>query len=284
MSVENIATGTQQRQESQALSITQDLVETRCVPTSHCAGDENFVQKGKQTLFVNAAWAISVKCLTKKDGGKFPWIQWPWLVDIELLKKDGHDMRWAISSNTPESQIDDCGKINSGMKDLSIATIGSRNDSEEVEEPKPGSPQEGVGRPQKTGEFNSIHHFHGKESPMSFIKSPASRQDGGHHHVEEIQHFDKPKSGVGVLNRQAEVGSENSAFVSLEQMSSSHTEVDSGSITKVASAIPRDSQQRLGGTKGSKGGYNRGSYQFDGVERGDMDVWRPGNRRPRSEE
>ena len=45
----------------------------RCCTTSHCAGDENPLVQGKQTLFVNAALC---------DGGELA--QKPWLVDVEL--------------------------------------------------------------------------------------------------------------------------------------------------------------------------------------------------------
>ncbi|ROW00777.1 hypothetical protein VMCG_06526 [Cytospora schulzeri] len=59
----------------------KELAKTRCVPTSHCAGDIFFVRKGKQTLFVNAAWSK----VTKHDKGQYT--QWPWLVDIEIPKQ-----------------------------------------------------------------------------------------------------------------------------------------------------------------------------------------------------
>ncbi|PGH11384.1 hypothetical protein AJ79_04885 [Helicocarpus griseus UAMH5409] len=49
----------------------------RCVATSHCFGDVNAVEAGKQTLFVNA----SIKGVDED----YP-VQLPWLVDIELAK------------------------------------------------------------------------------------------------------------------------------------------------------------------------------------------------------
>lgn len=58
-----------------------ELAATRCAPTSHCAGDEAFVEKGKQTLFVNASWSK-----IDKDGTG-DYTQWPWLVDIELCRQ-----------------------------------------------------------------------------------------------------------------------------------------------------------------------------------------------------
>lgn len=45
-----------------------------CLATSHCAGDENPVTKGQQTLFVNAALRDSM----------YQPVQLPWLVDVEL--------------------------------------------------------------------------------------------------------------------------------------------------------------------------------------------------------
>ena len=45
----------------------------KCCTTSHCAGDEHPLEKGKQTLFVNASIC---------DGGLL--VQKPWVVDIEL--------------------------------------------------------------------------------------------------------------------------------------------------------------------------------------------------------
>ncbi|KUI58552.1 putative rhamnogalacturonate lyase C [Cytospora mali] len=59
----------------------RELAKTRCVPTSHCAGDMLFVQKGKQTLFVNASWSQIDKY------GRGEYTQWPWLVDIEIPKQ-----------------------------------------------------------------------------------------------------------------------------------------------------------------------------------------------------
>lgn len=85
LSVQDIRTGAagadQMQEEQQRLSTVRDLAKTRCVPTSHCAGDEEFIQKGRQTLFINASWSLS------KNDDEQPWIQWPWLVDIELPKK-----------------------------------------------------------------------------------------------------------------------------------------------------------------------------------------------------
>jgi hypothetical protein len=48
----------------------------RCYMTSHCRGDEYPLEKGKQTLFVNASAAGREQKLTQK----------PWLVDIELMR------------------------------------------------------------------------------------------------------------------------------------------------------------------------------------------------------
>ena len=48
----------------------------RCCMTSHCAGDEFPLERGKQTLFVNAA----------VTGTEDLPVQWPWLVDVELPK------------------------------------------------------------------------------------------------------------------------------------------------------------------------------------------------------
>lgn len=50
-------------------------IEDRCCRTSHCAGDDNTLTKGKQTLFVNAS--------IKGDEDDQP-MQLLWLVDIEL--------------------------------------------------------------------------------------------------------------------------------------------------------------------------------------------------------
>jgi hypothetical protein len=46
----------------------------RCRPTSHCAGDENPINFGEQTLFINVAI---------QGTRDFP-VKPPWLVDIEL--------------------------------------------------------------------------------------------------------------------------------------------------------------------------------------------------------
>ncbi|KAK7427237.1 hypothetical protein QQZ08_006173 [Neonectria magnoliae] len=51
------------------------FLEDRCCRTSHCAGDDNPLEAGKQTLFVNAA-------IKSDDEDQAP--QLPWLVDIEL--------------------------------------------------------------------------------------------------------------------------------------------------------------------------------------------------------
>lgn len=45
----------------------------RCCRTSHCSGDEHWIEQGKQTLFVNAA----IQGLENQQ-------QLPWMVDIEL--------------------------------------------------------------------------------------------------------------------------------------------------------------------------------------------------------
>jgi hypothetical protein len=50
--------------------------QNRCYTTSHCTGDANPLQWGKQTLFVNAAI---------QGSEDFP-VQMPWLIDIELPK------------------------------------------------------------------------------------------------------------------------------------------------------------------------------------------------------
>ena len=49
----------------------------RCVATSHCSGDEHPLQRGRQTLFMNASIAGADGTLS----------QMPWLVDIELEAK-----------------------------------------------------------------------------------------------------------------------------------------------------------------------------------------------------
>lgn len=54
------------------------LAKTRCVSTSHCAEDEDFIEKGRHTLFVNASWTG----VSKSGSGQHT--QWQWLVDIEL--------------------------------------------------------------------------------------------------------------------------------------------------------------------------------------------------------
>ena len=48
----------------------------KCVATSHCIGDQHPINRGEQTLFVNASYS----------GSEDMAIQWPWLVDIELPK------------------------------------------------------------------------------------------------------------------------------------------------------------------------------------------------------
>ncbi|KPM36396.1 hypothetical protein AK830_g10163 [Neonectria ditissima] len=64
------------------------FLEDRCCRTSHCLGDENPLQGGKQTLFVNAA--------IQSDGEDEP-PQLPWLVDIEL--------QLALKNTTTESDL-----------------------------------------------------------------------------------------------------------------------------------------------------------------------------------
>lgn len=87
MSLEDInpaAYGTTSWSKIHAVRRTRrQLEETRCVPTSHCAGDTSFVKKGEQTLFVNASWSKIDKHDTE------PYTQWPWLVDIELPRQQG---------------------------------------------------------------------------------------------------------------------------------------------------------------------------------------------------
>ncbi|ROV99599.1 hypothetical protein VPNG_07710 [Cytospora leucostoma] len=58
--------------------VKRELAKTRCVPTSHCAADEDFIEKGRHTLFVNASWKGVDKFGSRRHA------QWPWLVDIEL--------------------------------------------------------------------------------------------------------------------------------------------------------------------------------------------------------
>lgn len=89
LSVQNIRMGAAAADQEvrQRLSTVRDLAKTRCVPTSHCAEDEEFIQKGRQTLFVNASWSLSKEKPEDENDDEQPWIQWPWLVDIELLKK-----------------------------------------------------------------------------------------------------------------------------------------------------------------------------------------------------
>lgn len=91
LSVQDVRTAAaaegQLQEEQQRLSTVHDLAKTRCVPTSHCAGDEDFVQKGRQTLFINASWSLSKEEPENENDDQQPWIQWPWLVDIELPKK-----------------------------------------------------------------------------------------------------------------------------------------------------------------------------------------------------
>ena len=53
--------------------------EVRCVETSHCTGDQYCIQRGEQTLFVNAA-------LMPADVDQGRVLQRPWQVDIELSK------------------------------------------------------------------------------------------------------------------------------------------------------------------------------------------------------
>lgn len=90
LSVQDVRTAAaaegQLQEEQQRLSTVRDLAKTRCVPTSHCAGDEDFVQKGRQTLFINASWSLSKEEPENENHDEQPWIQWPWLVDIELPK------------------------------------------------------------------------------------------------------------------------------------------------------------------------------------------------------
>lgn len=93
LSVQDVRTAAtaagQLQEEQQRLSTVRDLAKTHCVPTSHCAGDEDFIQKGRQTLFVNASWSLSKEEPEDENDDEHPWIQWPWLVDIELPKKSG---------------------------------------------------------------------------------------------------------------------------------------------------------------------------------------------------
>lgn len=97
LSVQDIRTGEaaadQMQEEQQRLSTVRDLAKTRCVPTSHCAGDEEFIQKGRQTLFINASWSLSKEEAENENDEEQPWVQWPWLVDIELPKKKSEETK-----------------------------------------------------------------------------------------------------------------------------------------------------------------------------------------------
>ncbi|KAK7423588.1 hypothetical protein QQX98_001046 [Neonectria punicea] len=64
------------------------FLEDRCCRTSHCAGDDNPLEAGKQTLFVNAA-------IKSDDEDQAP--QLPWLVDIELQLAPESESNKAIS-------------------------------------------------------------------------------------------------------------------------------------------------------------------------------------------
>lgn len=64
----------------------------RHVTTSRCAEDEEFVQKLKHTLFINAAWSLSKGAPENGNVDESPWIQSPWLVNSELPRECGRGM------------------------------------------------------------------------------------------------------------------------------------------------------------------------------------------------
>lgn len=79
----------------------RQLAKTRCVPTSHCAGDENFILKGKHTLFINA----SRSKVDRHDNGRYT--QWPWLVDVELpSQRAGFDSAIDVDTQSSEATQD----------------------------------------------------------------------------------------------------------------------------------------------------------------------------------
>lgn len=115
----------------------RQLAATRCVPTSHCAGDTSFVKKGEQTLFVNASWSKTDKL--NKDGHT----QWPWLVDIELSKRQG-----AVES----AEADDAAGIQTSVIYHDGAEVGATEKS--LAEIFPLTAEK-VSPPQKTAEENT---------------------------------------------------------------------------------------------------------------------------------
>ncbi len=61
--------------KAQKLKKTEDCRQERCYTTSHCTGDANPLEFGRQTLFVNA----SIQSSEDEDP-----LQLPWLVELEL--------------------------------------------------------------------------------------------------------------------------------------------------------------------------------------------------------
>ena len=74
----------------------EQLGKDRCRISSHCAGDENQIQRGQQTLFVNAAIMAAGDI-----------VQRPWLIDIDLLKHIGKE---GLENHTLTQNIPELGK------------------------------------------------------------------------------------------------------------------------------------------------------------------------------